>query len=114
MSNTHRIALIIDDEEDICLLLKGFLTRSYERVEYANSLTAGMQLAIELKPDILFLDNNLPDGAGISMIADFKKHSSKVIIISAMTNLEEHALKSGADYFLGKPISFKTIRSLIN
>jgi two-component system OmpR family response regulator len=56
--------LIIDDEEDLCLLIKNYLTRKRCEVFTANSLSEGLRKLNELLPDILFLDNNLPDGLG--------------------------------------------------
>lgn len=56
--------LIIDDEVDFCLLLKAYLTRHNYDVYYAHTLTAGVEQARSIKPEIIFLDNNLPDGLG--------------------------------------------------
>jgi DNA-binding NtrC family response regulator len=56
--------LIIDDEVDFCLLLKAYLTRHNYDVYYAHTLTAGVEQAKKIGPEIIFLDNNLPDGLG--------------------------------------------------
>lgn len=56
--------LIIDDEVDFCLLLKAYLTRHNYEVHYAHTLTAGIEQAKKVAPEIIFLDNNLPDGLG--------------------------------------------------
>ncbi|MBO9570625.1 MAG: response regulator [Chitinophagaceae bacterium] len=56
--------LIIDDEVDLCLLLKTYLKRRNYDVYYSHTLKEGMNQFEELEPDILFLDNNLPDGVG--------------------------------------------------
>jgi DNA-binding response OmpR family regulator len=56
--------LIIDDETDFCLLLKNFLVRKNYEVYLSHTLTEGMKMLEDLNPDILFLDNNLPDGLG--------------------------------------------------
>ncbi len=56
--------LIIDDEEDLCLLIKTYLSRRNCEVYTANSLSEGLTKLNDLLPDILFLDNNLPDGLG--------------------------------------------------
>ena len=63
MSGLKKI-LIVDDEEDLCLLLKIFFTRKKYHVEVANNLKDGMKQIEQWHPDILFLDNNLPDGLG--------------------------------------------------
>ncbi|MBC7904847.1 MAG: response regulator [Gemmatimonadaceae bacterium] len=56
--------LIIDDETDFCLLLQSFFSRKNYEVHLSNSLEAGMDALQRAKPDIVFLDNNLPDGLG--------------------------------------------------
>jgi DNA-binding NtrC family response regulator len=56
--------LIIDDEVDLCILMKNYLAKKNYHVHYAHTLKDGMQLMEEVVPDILFLDNNLPDGIG--------------------------------------------------
>lgn len=56
--------LLIDDEADYCLIMKGyFVKRNYE-VHVAYNLREGLSLIDATRPDILFLDNNLPDGQG--------------------------------------------------
>jgi DNA-binding NtrC family response regulator len=56
--------LIIDDEADLCLLLKNYFVRKSYEVIVAHTLYEGKLLLGEINPDILFLDNNLPDGEG--------------------------------------------------
>ncbi len=64
MNNGERKILIIDDEVDLCILMKNFLVRKDFEVYYAHTLKDGMRLMQNIMPDILFLDNNLPDGTG--------------------------------------------------
>lgn len=64
MSNLRLKVLIIDDEEDLCLLIKTYLSRKDCEVFTAYSLSEGLKKLNDLLPDILFLDNNLPDGLG--------------------------------------------------
>jgi DNA-binding response OmpR family regulator len=63
MSDSRKI-LIIDDETDLCLLLKEYFVRKNYEVIVSHTLQEGKLLLTENKPDILFLDNNLPDGIG--------------------------------------------------
>jgi len=56
--------LIIDDEQDYCMLMKSFLQVRGYHVTVAYRLTEGIKLLQEIKPAILILDNNLPDGNG--------------------------------------------------
>ncbi|MEP7169305.1 MAG: response regulator [Bacteroidota bacterium] len=109
-------ALIIDDEVDICLLLKTFLKKKSANVSYSTNLKDGFLKFKELNPDLLILDHNLPDGHGIENIINFKKENSSlfIIVISAMSNLKNKALESGADFFMEKPLSFNKLNELID
>lgn len=108
-------ALIIDDEEDICILLSSYLRKKNIETHYSLTLKEGIKKVSELKPTILFLDNNLPDGSGIDSIPQIRSFSKrlKIIVISAMSNLRDKALSNSADGFIDKPISFENIQELI-
>jgi DNA-binding response OmpR family regulator len=108
-------ALIIDDEEDICILLSSYLRKKNIDAHYSLTLKDGLEKLAELKPSILFLDNNLPDGSGIETIPVIRAGNKKlkIIVISAMTNLKERAFANSADAFIDKPISFENIQTMI-
>src|SRR4051812_3535389 len=103
----HNI-LVIDDEQEVCILLENFLKRKNQNVTTSTSLKEGLEKSKIINPDLLILDHNMPDGYGIDSIGEFKKMNAslRVVIISAMSNLKHEALDKGADYFLEKPISF--------
>jgi len=106
--------LIVEDERDICLLLQKLLVNDSNFVECAFSLNEGIEKVSTLKPDVVLLDNNLPDGQGVDYIKNFKNGvNRKIIMISAMHNLREKALEAGVDWFLEKPINIMTIRNLL-
>jgi DNA-binding response OmpR family regulator len=64
--------LIIDDEADFCLLLRSYFTRRKYEVYFSYSLTQGLQMLDYVHPDIVFLDNNLPDGSGWDLAEEIK------------------------------------------
>ena len=115
-------ALIIDDEIDICYLLSGLLVNKEIEVDYVNSL-ADAKLAIEQeRPEIIFLDNRLPDGKGIEFASFIKRviPTAKVAMITAYDTAADRkmALAQGIDYFVGKPftrdIIYKTVDEMRN
>jgi DNA-binding response OmpR family regulator len=107
--------LIIDDEEDLCLLLTKYLQRQGATADYALNLQDGILKLIQWQPDLLLLDNNLPDGTGIDRIDDIRErhYHGRLIVMSAIGNLREKALKAGAESFLEKPVSFRAIHDLL-
>ena len=65
---TGRKILIVDDEIDQCFIIKSyFQSRNYD-VFMELSLKAGIESLKKNYPDILLLDNNLPDGKGWDMV----------------------------------------------
>lgn len=99
--------LIIDDEEDFCLLLKSFLQDKGVEVCVAHNLAAGMKSIEEFAPDIVFLDNNLPDGLGWDRVVDItgKYPSLELNLISAYENKEFTYLRNYPVKFWEKPIN---------
>src|SRR5215211_2767539 len=91
-----RKALIIDDEVDLCMMIKNFFRRKNKEVEYSTSLKDGLKKFDDHPPDILILDHNLPDGFGIGHKQTFKERfKSKplyIVVMSAMSNLRSKAL----------------------
>jgi DNA-binding response OmpR family regulator len=115
--------VIIEDEQELGVLMRNFLVRQLNikspdaAVKLAASITDGVKCIKEIMPDWIFIDNNLPDGKGIDEIQNIKKMydgaHTKIVMMSAMTNLKDEAFRNGADYFLDKPISFVEVRHIL-
>lgn len=107
--------VIIDDDYDLCLLLKNILEDSTVTVKFVHSIKTAKQLLAALKADIIFLDNNLPDGQGIDYIKEIKLISPQalLIIITAEDYSKDKAIRDGADIFLEKPLIPSNIRGAL-
>lgn len=108
-------ALIIDDELDTCLLL-GMLLKKYGIVSIrAHSLADGLAKLTTEQPQLIFLDNNLPDGTGIDYIEQVRRQMprARLVMMTAMSALREQALALGADGFVEKPLDVKKIASVL-
>lgn len=110
--------LIVDDEIDICLLLKSLLRSQSVESSFVQTLADAEKTIEQLQPSILFLDMNLPDGNGIQKIELFKKQSpnTNIIMMSAYDTIEDRrkALEKGADIFLSKPFTRKQILDIVH
>lgn len=110
--NHHKV-LIIDDEADICFLLKNILKKKNFEVSFATTLKEGFSELAEFHPFLLFLDINLPDGSGLNAVAEIKKSypSLKIIMISAYNSLQKCSTvkEKGVELFIGKPFSKEII-----
>jgi DNA-binding NtrC family response regulator len=103
--------LIIDDEIDLCLLLKTYFLRKGFEVHLSHSLKEGLGLLETLKPEILFLDNNLPDGVGWTVAAQLAKENPDLHInlISAFHPIIP-SMPADAKYrVIEKPISMSDL-----
>ncbi len=118
----HMKALIIDDEIDICFLLSGILRNTNVDSVYVNTLGAAKKALETEFPEIIFIDNHLPDGMGVDFINYIKinKPASKIVMITAYDTQKDrlNATKAGVDYFIAKPFSresiYKTVGMLSN
>lgn len=104
----------MEDDTDICYLLSGILRQKKLATSSVNTLTDARRELENDKPDILILDNHLPDGLGLEFISYVKQHYplTYIILITAHDTVADRsmALTMGADFFIGKPFS----RAVIN
>ena len=103
--------LIIEDEFELCMLLKlHFLDRGYE-VEMVYNLKDGKDRLKTYIPDIVFLDNNLPDGLGwnfVTEISDFNPAIRINLITGVMP--DDKSLSDNLNlYIMMKPLSKKEL-----
>ena len=108
--------LIVDDEVDLCLLLKGFFARKGFDVELAYSRSAGMEALAKNCPDLLFLDNNLADGLGWPMIPEILRANPemKVFLISAYHPPLPPIPANAYVRVIEKPISLAALDSMVS
>jgi two-component system, OmpR family, response regulator len=111
-------AFIIDDEQDICFLLSKVLNLKAFETECASSLKEAQTSMKGKDPELIFLDNHLPDGLGVNYIKQLKREhpSSKIVMVTAHdTNADrDNAFKAGADYFIGKPFSRDMVNKVVD
>lgn len=113
----HIDVLIIDDEQDICFLLGSVLKNRNIVSKYVNSLKDAANILEQNEPEVIFLDNHLPDGLGVNFISFIKRFHplSKIIMITAHDTITDKlkAYKEGVDFFIGKPFSRESVNSVM-
>ena len=111
-------ALIIDDESDICFLLSGILKKMNFTSKMVNSIAAANTLLLSYQPQIIFLDNHLPDGLGVDFIETIriKNPLAKIIMITAhdSSSYRKLAFSQGVSDFIGKPFTKDAIHQSVN
>ncbi len=110
MDNRKKV-LIIDDEIDLCLLLKSYFVRKNYDVYLSHTLEDGLSFLNTLKPSIVFLDNNLPDGTGWSVAPDIASSHPEIYInmISAFHPAIPPMPQNAKYSVIEKPISFSDL-----
>jgi two-component system OmpR family response regulator len=100
--------LIVEDEGDMCLILEMILNKEDVSVDHVKKISAAEDHLKNSVPDLILLDNHLPDGLGIDFISFLKSFypKIKIIMISGKDGAAmDEALHNGVDLFLSKPFS---------
>lgn len=105
--------LLIDDEEDYCMIMKSFFKKKNYEVFTAYTLKSGLELIDNVKPDILFLDNNLPDGFGFTHVESIveKNPHLKLYLVSAYYKKGDLFYSSPNVIAWEKPISISLLNN---
>ena len=104
--------LVVDDDRNICDILKQFLTKEGEDVEVANDGPQAMELMRSFSPEIVLLDIMLPGKTGKEICQDIRRQSDvPIIIISAKGEIYDKVvcLELGADDFVVKPFDLNEL-----
>ncbi|MDB5253741.1 MAG: response regulator [Flaviaesturariibacter sp.] len=112
--------LIVEDEGDMCLLLNIMLNGKDMELDHVKNLAAAEEYLQNEQPQVIILDNKLPDGFGLDFIPLLRKNhpASKIIMISGFDgSAKDAAIEGGASIFLEKPFTrdqlYQAIRQLM-
>jgi two-component system alkaline phosphatase synthesis response regulator PhoP len=109
---------IFDDNNDILELCTLILEDAgYEIKTSATSNNIVDQVSAYM-PDLIFMDNWLPDVGGIEATQELKSHPDlkhiPVIYFSANNDVSSLATKAGADSFLAKPFDIHALEEMVS
>jgi two-component system response regulator PilR (NtrC family) len=111
------LALVIDDEPDICELLTLTLGRMDIETETAEDVKSAKSLLESRTFDLCLTDMRLPDGDGLDLVEWMQTHAAgvPVAVITAHGNVETavQALKLGAFDFISKPLDLNNLRNIV-
>lgn len=107
MSIQTLTAIIVEDEERSQKALITLLSKHHPDIKLlgsANNVEKAYTLLIKKKPDIVFLDIQLPDGLGFDLLERFEKPPFHIIFTTAYDQYALTAIKFGALDYVLKPI----------
>lgn len=98
--------LIVDDDREICALVKAFLEKSEFQVDVAYDVPMAKAAVGHAAFDLLLLDVMLPGQSGLDLCRDIRSRSDvPIIMLTAMGQLADKVagLELGADDYIVKP-----------
>lgn len=110
-------ALIIDDEKSSRDTLRGFVENYCEDIKIigeAESAEQGIEQIKKLKPNLIFLDIELPLGSGFDLLEACKHVNFEVIFTTAHDQYALRAIKACALDYLLKPISVMELKTAVS
>ena len=105
--NKDLTCIIIDDEPPAIRILQKYIAQlpGIECVAVSGRSIEGLQLIEQHRPDVLFLDIQMPDLTGIQLSA-LVKDKTKVIFTTAYSQFAVEGFELNAVDYLLKPIAF--------
>lgn len=110
--------LIIDDSNYMRSTIRNTMEENgYEVVGEAANGEQAIDLGLDLRPDIVTLDNILPDMTGFEVLKAWRKKQFEtfVVMISAVgqESSKQQAKELGIDHYLVKPIDHRQLVEII-
>jgi DNA-binding response OmpR family regulator len=100
--------LIVDDDRELCEVLKRYLEAEDFRVSFAHTGDAGERAGIEGSFELIVLDVMLPDKKGFNVLKEIRQRArTPVLMLTARGEEFDRilGLELGADDYLPKPFS---------
>lgn len=117
MTTRQPLVLLVDDEQDLCMLMQMSLSRMGIKTHMAHHLQQAKYFFSEYKYDACITDLNLPDGSGLELVKHVSQHYPKtpIAVLTAYGNMEIAiaSLKAGAFDFVSKPINQLHLQQLL-
>ena len=112
--------LIIDDDVAVAGIHHGFLLArgGFDVVSLAHTGQQGLDLAAELRPELVLLDIHLPDMSGLDVLQQLRgrQQALDVLVITASRELEtvRGAMAGGVLHYLVKPFTSQALNERLD
>ena len=117
MATKQPLVLLVDDEEDLCLLMQMTLARMGIKTHLAYRVEQAKKFFTEFQYDACLTDLNLPDGNGLDLVKHVTQNypNTPIAVLTAYGNMDIAiaALKAGAFDFVSKPVNQTHLDQLI-
>jgi two-component system LytT family response regulator len=109
--------VIIDDDELARRGLRRILEQNFKEIVIlgeADSVASGLELINEVDPDLVFLDIEMPDGTGFSLLEKLDEVDFKVVFTTSYSDYAITAFKYSAFDYIVKPVLIENVHSTIS
>ena len=109
--------LVVDDDANICELLRLYLTKEGYQVTVANDGEEGLEKFNAVKPDMVLLDVMMPRMDGLEVCRRIRKAgNTPVMMLTAKGETFDKVLglELGADDYMVKPFDFRELIAVIH
>jgi two-component system LytT family response regulator len=110
-------AVIVDDEvsgrETLSHYIQKYCT-NVEVVGLADSVKSGLEVIEKCRPDILFLDVEMPYGNAFDLLEQVKEITFETVFVTAFSNYAMKALNCSAAYYILKPIDIDELVAAVD
>lgn len=108
--------LIIDDDKELCFLIKQSVLQENIEADYCHSGTIGLTKLQENKYQLIILDIMMPEMDGFETLKRIRQESDVPILMLTSKNdniSKVNGLRSGADDYLTKPFNMDELTARI-
>ncbi|MFA5816037.1 MAG: LytTR family DNA-binding domain-containing protein [Bacteroidales bacterium] len=113
---TKLTAIIVDDElhgrENLMKIIENYC-HEIEILGCADSVVSAKELVNVHKPDVVFLDINMPVLDGFDFLDEYDDRNFMVVLVSAHEEFGINAVKAGAVDYLLKPVNIKELKQTV-
>ena len=109
--------LVIEDDERAAAILRSHLESAGFAVRHARTGAEGLELAAELRPDVITLDILLPDYNGNEVLLKLRSEEATraiPVVVVSVTGEKEVGLSLGVEDWLVKPVSRARIEDAVS
>ncbi|HSK12795.1 MAG TPA: LytTR family DNA-binding domain-containing protein [Phnomibacter sp.] len=110
-------ACIIDDEKNSREVLELMLAENHPEIMIAgtaSNISEALTLVTEVKPDIIFLDIEMPGGTGFDLVRQLQEPLPEIIFCTAYGHYAIKAIECSALAYLLKPVSSTKLAAAIH
>lgn len=107
--------LVADDDDEFREALAEIITLEGWQVWQARNGEEALRSALELRPDVLVLDQRMPSLSGVEVVRRLRAEGSRVpvVFVTASHEIEELALSVDVRCHLRKPFGFDELADML-